>query len=192
VQVGDFIKFEKSTDTFTSPMSISNTGTAFKVQAKGANYIDFIDNGLAALDTSIVLGANYSFVVRVYANGPVKVGDTIEIKGSNFNLANHGKYLLVDVSPDYVEFINPYVAPETVLFVANSAAIYEYLIGFVHLRSSDILKIRFNAETEWTQLGRLGDKGLLIGSTCAYKIQAYNDGLSAVTVSVQYAKVESL
>jgi hypothetical protein len=164
---------------------------AFKVQAKGANYIDFIDNGIAALDTAIVLGANFSFAVRVYANGPTKINDTIEIKGSNFNLANHGKFLIVDVSPDYVEFINPYVAPETVLFVTNSAAIYEYLIGFVHLRSSDSLKVRFNAETEWVQINRLGDKGLFIGSTCAYKIQAYNDGLDSVTVSVQYAKVES-
>lgn len=192
VQVGDLVKFEKSTDAFTSPFSTANTGTAFKVQAKGANYIDFIDNGIAALDSSIVLGASFSFALRAYAPGPTKVGDTLEITGGTFNLANQGKFLIVDVSPDYIEIINAFVAPETILFTVNTAFVYEFLIGFIHLRSSDRIKIRFNAQTDWVVLDRLGAIAIMISSVCAYKIQAYNDGLGPVTISIQYAKVEGL
>jgi len=189
VQVGDWIKFEKNTDAFASPFSATNQGGTHQVQAKGANYIDFVDNGVAALDSAIVLGASFAFAVRVFSTGPVKAGDTIEIAGSGINPSNYGRFEIVDVSPDYIEIINPYSQAETVLYGTNSLTVYEYLIGFVHLRASGAIRIKSGDQVEWARLERLGGEALFLGSLNTFRLQANNDGLEDVVISIQYARV---
>lgn len=189
VQVGDWIKFEKNTDTFASPFSATNQGAAYQIQAKGANYIDFVDNGSAALDTGITLGANFAFALRAFSAGPVKTGDTIEIAGAGVNASNLGRFQIVDVSPEYIEIVNPFSQAETLLYGTNSLTVYEYLIGFVHLRASGAIRIKSGDQAEWARFERIGGEALFIGSLNTFRLQASNDGLEDIVVSIQYARV---
>lgn len=189
VQVGDILKIEKTTDTFTSPFSEINQGKYFVVQSKGTNYIDVLDEGLMSLDTSVVLGANFEFAIRVFSQGPVKIGDTISIEG-NMNPSNKGKYQIVDLSYDYIEIVNPFGVQETITYGTNEINIYDYLIGFIHLRASGPIKIKFGNQDEWFKIEKLQTEALFIGSVETYKVQAYNDSQDSVSVSVQHASVQ--
>lgn len=190
VAIGDTIKFEKTTGAFTSPFNASNQGKAYAVQAKGANYIDFVDNGTAALDTAITMGADFAFALRVFSPGPVKIGDTLTVSGSGINPSNQGKFEIVDLSSDYVEIVNPFSEPETFLIGSNALTIYDYLIGLLHLRASGPVRVKYDNQVEWMLLDRLGAEVLLLASTCAYRIQANNnDPSQEIEISVQHARV---
>ena len=189
VQVGDLLRFEKNTDSFTSPFSPTNLGKTFQVQAKGATYIDFVDNGEASQDANVTLGASFGFALRVMSTGPTKIGDTLELSGPTLNLSNAGKYTIVDVSSDYIEVVNPYGVNETVTYSSNSMNVYDYLIGFVHLRATGKFKMRFGGQAEWATVDRLGNEALFIASVSTYKIEAKNDGSDTITISVQHAMV---
>jgi hypothetical protein len=189
VQVNDLLRFEKTTDSFTSPFSSTNQGKTYRIQAKGADYIDFVDNGEVSLDSNIVLGANFAFALRVISPSPVKINDIIEIEGAGINPSNIGKFTVTDVSSDYIEIINPLGYPETVLYGTNSLIVYEHLIGFLHLRSNGRIHLKFGNQTEWVAIEKLGTEAIFLGSICTHKIQAKNDNLDPVTISLQYASV---
>jgi hypothetical protein len=189
VQVGDILKIEKTTDSFTSPFTQNNQGKSFVVQAKGTNYIEVLDEGAMSLDTNIVLGANFEFAFRVFSQGPVKIGDTISIDG-NINPANKGKFQIVDLSYDYVEIVNPFAITETIVYGTNKINIYDYLIGFIHLRASGPIKAKFDDQAEWVKVEKLQTEALLIASIEAYKVRAFNDSQESVTISVQHASIQ--
>lgn len=189
VQPNDFLRIEKTDDAFTSPFSTTNQGKELLVQAVGSDYIDFIDNGNSSLDAGIALGADYGKALKVVSQGPVKKGDTIQIAGSGVNPSNHGAFEVVDVSDDYIEFNNPLAVEQTVVIGSNSFVVYEYLIGFLHLRSSGAIEVKFGEQTEWVSIENLGSETLFIGSVSTHKIQAKNSGLKTITASVQYAMV---
>jgi hypothetical protein len=190
VQSGDTLKIEKTTDAFTSPFSGTNQGKTFTVQAKGSNYVDVIDNGLAALDTAILLGASFEFAIRVFSAGSVKVGDTVTLSGTGINPSNQGKFEIVDLSYDYVEIVNPFGEPGTFLIGTNVFTIYDYLIGFLHLRASGPIQIKYDAQVEWASLDRIGPEVILLASPSAYQVIAYNPSSSQeVVISVQHAQV---
>lgn len=191
VQVGDLLRFEPNTDDLTSPFSETNVGKTYQIQSKGSNYLDFIDNGQASLDSNITLGADFASVLRVLSTGPVKIGDTLEVSGTDINPSNHGKFTLTDVSSDYVEIISPFGAEQSVLWDSSDAlfTVYEYLIGWVLARGTGPFKIRFGAQQQWAQVDRIGDTALLLCSVSTYKIEAMNDSLDPVEISIQHAKV---
>lgn len=191
VQVNDFIKIEATNDDFTSPFSETNQGKEYLVQAKGVDYIDFVDNGSASLDTP-TLGADFATVLKVLSQGPVRIGDTVEIAGAGVNPSNTGKFEVMNISDDYIEFINPLGVEETVTLGTNTFVVYEYLIGFIHLTASAPIKVRFSEQTEWVQLDRLGAQVIFFGSVCTHKIQALNDGPNPVTMSIQSAMVPNV
>ncbi len=189
VSTGDTLKIEKTTDAFTSPFNTNNQGRTFTVQAKGANYIDVIDNGTASLDSAIVLGTDFAFALRVFSSSGVKIGDTVSISGS-INPSNQGKFTIVDVSPDYIEVVNPFAYEETFLYGSNNITVYDHLIGYLHLRATGPISVRYDAQTEWASKGRLGNEVLMLESPSSYKIQAKNDDpVSDVIISVQYGTV---
>lgn len=190
VQVNDLIRFEKTDDAFTSPFAEANQGKEYVVQAKGADYIDFVDNGNASVETigAPGLGADFAKALKVVSQSPVRKGDTLEVAGS-MNPSNQGKFEILDVSDDYIEFVNPTAVEETVLVGTDTFVVYEYLIGFLHLRSNGPIKVRFGEQSEWVQIDTLRDEGVFIGSTCTHRIQAMNDRSDPVVISVQTAMV---
>lgn len=190
VQPGDYIKFEKTSQSFTSPFSETNQGQTFLVQAKGTDYIDFVDNSQASIETSVILGTDSDFAVRVFTSGPVRIGDTLSVS-SSANLSNQGKFQITNVSPDYVEFVAPLGVEETLNYDSLSFVIYDYLIGFLHLRASDSVQLRFGSQTEWLNLSKLKNiQALFFGSVNSYLIEAKNDGNVPIEISVQTAKLD--
>lgn len=191
VLTNDILRMERTTDTFTSPFNPANLSVDLLVAAKGSGYIDVIDNGRLSLEANITLGADYATALRVMSQTPVKVGDTVDISGTAFHPGNAGKFLISQVSSDYIEILNPYSVAETITLSTSAFNVYEFLIGFVHLRCTigNKIKLRFDAQTEWLELRQLGDQPILLGSINCYKIQAYNDGQQDVEVSIQYARV---
>jgi hypothetical protein len=192
IQPNDILKIEKTTDAFTSPFSAEMQGRSFVVQSKGADYIDVIDNGeMVATSSNITLGADYEFALRVFSPGPVKIGDTIELSGAGLHPSNVGKFIINDLSYDYVEITNPFGVDETVLYGTNSITIYDRLIGFIHARSvnGNAFKIRFGDSSDWISVERIGPESVFFGSVKTFRVQASNDGPDAVTLTVNHATV---
>jgi hypothetical protein len=188
VATNDILRFAATTDSFTSPFAVANQGQNLLVQSKGANYIDFVDNGQLALDENITLGTDFAEALLVMSQGSVKVGDTIEISGAGIHPSNQGKFTVADVAPDYIEVTNGLGVEETVLYGTNSLVVYEYLIGFIHLRASGPFKMRFSDQEKWMQVDRLGSgEALFLGSVCTYKIEVFNDAAAPVSLSIQHA-----
>ena len=183
VQIGDTLKIEKTTVDFTSPFSTTNQGTELQVTSKGNGYIEVIDNGVMATE-SVTLGADFAEALKVFNQGPVKTLDTIFLAG--FNPSNNGKFAITGVSPDYIEFVNPYVIEETILL--QEAVIYNYIIGFLFMKSSGPVKVKFGGQTEWFSLNPLGTDAILCGSVSTHEVQAMNDGNMPIDVFVQTAR----
>ena len=188
VQVNDIVRFEKNDDAFTSPFTAANAGKNWLVQAKGASYIDIIDNGGIVVEVA-VLGVDFAKALKVISQNPVKVGDVLKITGTGINPSNVGDFELVDVTDNFVEFINPLSVAETVLIGSNSLVIYEFLIGFLNLRASGAFKIRFDEQVEWANVEMLGREAIYIASISAHKIEAMNTSVNPVSISIQHATV---
>lgn len=184
VQVGDILKFEKSTDTFTSVFSVINQN-AFKVVSTGSNYIDVMDNGAMSVET-FILGAQFDKQMRCFSVGPVQVGDTIEIMGTGQNIGNMGKYEVREISYDYVQIINPY-AVDLSFVNTNNVQIYDRLIGFICIRANSTLSVSINDAVPF-KIQRVGaNEALFIGSLSAFKIELSNEEQSEVSATVHYS-----
>lgn len=187
VQVGDILKFEKTTDFFVSNFGTINQ-SAFRVLSKGAGYIDVADDGVMSEESSINLGSDYDFQMRCFSNGPVKVNDIIDISGVTMNPNNCGKFRVLSVSYDYVEFANPYAVDLTFTNTSN-VQIYDRLMGFVFIRAIAPITVVINdgAPLKLERLG--GQEALFIGSVQAFKIELRNDDSMAVSATVHYSSV---
>jgi len=185
----DYLRFHKTDDYITSPFSAVNQGKEFLVQSKGADYIDIIDNGNITEEADITLGADFDKVLKVLSQGSVKVGDTIKISGSNVTSSNIGEYEIIDVSDDYIEYVNAFATEESVVYDSSEFVIYKYLIGFLNLRASGSLKMRLDSQQEWMSIGMIKNTAVFFGSINTYKIQIKNDSYETVTFSLQTMEV---
>jgi hypothetical protein len=185
VQVGDYLKTDTTNDIVSSTLPEANQGKEFYITSKGVDFIDFVDNG-AISEAVCVLGADFAGSLKVLSQGPVFKADILKLEGGNFNPSNYGKFEVLDVSDDYIEFANPAGVEETVLFTAGSMVVYEYLIGFVHIRATGPFKIKFDDQSVWTNIGLIGyDNAMFLGSVSTYKIQIKNDNAKTITYSIQ-------
>lgn len=187
VLVGDFVKLEGSTDTFTSVWNDANQNIFWQVQSKGTGYIDILDNGAFVLEAGIVLGADFDKQLRVISAGNVKVGDTVELIGG-INIGNKGKFQIINLSSDYVEFVNPFAIAET--FTVNSnVSIYDRLIGIVLIRSTGEFRLLTNGQSEGVKVAMFQSEALYLSSTEAHALQAVNEGTQPITIRIQHASV---
>lgn len=184
VQIGDIFKIEPTTVDFTSPFSPTNQTQEYQINSKGSDYVDVVDNGTMSVE-SVVLGADYAEALKIFSQGPVKAFDSIQL--ADFNPSNNGKFAITSVSPDYLEFVNPYGVAETLLL--ESAVIFNYLVGFLYLKSSGTVKLKFGGQTEWFEVGSLGREAIMVASVSTHEIQAMNDGNIPIEVFIQTAKV---
>lgn len=187
VQVGDILKFERTTDAFTSLFSPVNTGMYWLVQAKGPTHIDFLDNGAAALDAGVVLGADFAMQLRVMSPGAVRRGDTVELSGG-LNLGNKGKWAISDLADDYVEFVNPFAVDET-FTNTNNVAVYDRLIGFLFVRATGPFTLRINGDADGVKYRPICGEALFLGSVEAHTVEASNEGAETIRVTLQQASL---
>lgn len=182
-QVGDILKFFRSTDSFTSPFGPQNAGQSFVIQAVGSGYLDFLDNGSAGIDSNIT-GADTALAVM--SNGPVAVGDTVFIDGS-MNSSNKGEFKVNDVAPDFIELLNPYGIEET--FTGGTVKVYDHLIQFMHVMATAPIALSFDDAGEM-RLGRIGSQALFMGAVNAYQVDAINRSSEPVTVTIRHMAVD--
>lgn len=185
VQVGDFIKFERNTDSFTSAFNAANAGQTWKIQNVGTGYLDFLDNGQASLDTGITLGASFAQQFLVMSPGPVKIGDTLSL-GAGLNLGNQGAFQISAVSPGYVEFTNAYEVDQT-FTQSNNVFVYDRLTALVLMRAHGPFSVQVNDQTTGAPVAMLGQEAVYLASLAAYKITVSNNGQNPITVTVTYA-----
>lgn len=183
VQVNDFLKILSTDDIIDSPFT-PDMVKEYLVQSKGVDYIDFIDNSTLQ-PAQYTLGNDFAACIKVLTRGPVKKDDTLEISGASINPSNHGRFLIIDSSDDYVEIYNDLAVEESFLKGTNIIVAYEHLIGFVHIRSTAPFKIRFGEQQEWVAIEKCGPQTIFMGSVSTHKIQAFNDGLEPVSISIQ-------
>lgn len=188
VQVGDILKFEKNTDLFISLFATINQAS-FRVLAKGTGYIDVAEDGVMSEDQSIVLGSNYDIQMRCFSNGSVKVNDILEIMGTGQNPNNIGKFKVLNVSYDYVEFANPY-AVDLTFTNSNNVQVYDRLMGFIFIRAISPVTVIINDGAP-LKLEKLSSQGeaMFIGSVQAFKIELRNDETLATSATVHYSSV---
>jgi hypothetical protein len=188
VQVGDFLRLERSTDTFTSPFAVANQGVTFKVVGVTVSAIDVQDNGQMAPETGVVLGTGFAEAMKVLSPSPVKVGDTVVVDGI-VSLSNQGRYVVVQVSDTYVEFVAPQAYPETFTNGAALIKVYDGLIGFLNLKANGPLLLTIDGGQAFS-LGMLNEsESIFMGSVKSYLVQATNDSSSPVNVSFQYVSL---
>lgn len=185
VQIGDFIKFERTTDTFTSAFNAANAGKVWQIQNVGSGFIDFLDNGQASLDQAVVLGASFAQQFLVMTAGPVRIGDTVTL-GAGLNLGNQGSFLISDVSPGYLEFTNAYEVDQTFTQSAN-VNVYDRLTALVLMRAFGPFSVQVNDQVTAAPVTVIGQEALYLASLAAYKIVVSNIGQNPITVSIKYA-----
>jgi len=190
---GDKIFFEASDDTVTSPFSLANQNKTYTVQAKSATYIDFADEGMSVEEPSVVLGADFADVLKVFAADTpttARVGDTLKVVSSNFSADNQGSFPITKITDSYVEFVNPYGVSETATNTTNGIYIFDKLIGFVYIVSTGDVEIMTDGQTSGTKLQKLdANISLFFGSISASRIDIKNLSDVPVAVRSQYATV---
>jgi hypothetical protein len=187
VQVGDFVKFEKTNDTFTSLFSGANQGIMFRVVAKGTGFVDVLDNGGASIDPPTALGGDFATQMKVLSPGPVAIGDTLELVGININ--NVGKYQVVGLSNTYLDVVAP-LGVEEIFVGSQSVRVYDRLIGFLYVRANGPISLKIDDQTVPTRLARLNPHEVIfLGTVQAYKVEVVNDGVSPVAATVFHASV---
>ena len=189
---GDEIFFEKNYDTFVSPFVSGNAGRKFPVQATGPNFIDFIDEGTAIEQPSVVLGLTFAqdFLVMSFPLNSLRAGDEIKIKCPNFNSFNQGTFKITLVTPAFIEFNNPYAVLETQTNTAGSVFAYDDLIGFVYLVASGALTIFLDGSATGIPISTLDNNAAVFnGSISASRIDITNNSNNVIAVRSQCATV---
>jgi hypothetical protein len=183
VETGDILSFSATTDSFSSPFSAPNAGQKFIVQGVGPDYVDFVDNGAAALDFEI---QNAADAFEIISSGPVRRGDTLLLAGQ-LNGSNAGEFQITDVGSSYVEYINPFGVEEDFYKANNTVCVYDHAITFVHISSPVPVKISFDNLPSF-QLGGIGTQGpaLFVGSVRTWQIEAQNDGTQDAAVTIRH------
>jgi hypothetical protein len=186
VLVGDFLRIEKSNSNFLSAFSPVNQDT-FRVLSVGADYVDVLDNGVMTPEV-VTLGASFARQLFVMSAAGVQIGDTLEVsQSSGQNINNVGQYKVLDVSPDYVVFQNPYAV--SMVFANSGIKFYDRLIGFVYVRASGEVGLKINGGSV-VKLAPFGaNEATFIGSAEAYKVELVNEGTMPVSASVMTASL---
>lgn len=193
VLTGDKIFFERSDDNITSPFSPANQNKSYTVQAKSVTYIDFADEGASVEESSVILGAQFAKVLKVFAadtpNTP-RIGDTLKVISTAFSADNQGQFQIMQITDDYVEFVNPYGVLETATNTANGLYIFDKLIGFVYIVSTGDVEIVSDGQAVGTKLQKLdANISVFFGSISASRIDIKNLNDTPVAVRSQYAAV---
>ena len=191
---GDIVYLQESDSSFTSPLNPSSVGRSYVVLSKDANSVIVRDNGMISEEVNIVLGADFSSVIRFFSADGVQVGDKIRIaKNSAFNSENKVKdFQVIDVTDRDIIFYNPQVIPETkVAGVASPFLFYSRLINFVCIEADSTIYLDFDSSgNEFPVINGNSGSALFSATTNLISIAATNKNPGPITVSVQSCTIE--
>jgi len=187
---GDIVYLQASDNSFTSPLNASSPLASYTVLSSTVNSITVRDiNNYLVEETSIVLGADYDSVIRVFSATGVLIGDRVSFnQASSFSIDNKtGTYQVVDVTDRDLVVINPNAIPETVVSgVAAPFSIYNYLIKFAAIEANTDFSLTINGGTAIKVTQIQPYLAIFAGSTEAYSLSVTNNSATeALTLSFQ-------
>lgn len=174
MQVGDGVTLGAGFNTFNQGdftiVNLSVSGT----------YIEFVN--------PIGTGETVLAQVDVYSNGPVQVGDVIDISNGAFSYPNQGQFKITRVTDTLVEFSNPNAVPETVTGVTSGFVVYPVAAKWMLMAVDHRIKIAFNGEATFgTEVeppvdGDINNNpGLLLKRGKIFQLDITNPGLSVAS-----------
>lgn len=161
--------------TLGSAFGTFNQGD-FIVTGKGSNYIQFIN--------PIATNEEATGQVDIYSNGPVQIGDMLDITSPVFAFPNQGQYKISRVTDTFVEFSNPCAIGQTVTGVTTGLNIYPDAANWILMAIDNRVIVNFNGDTgtgvEVTPpvVGDLyQNPGLLLKRGKIFELTVFNPGL---------------
>lgn len=131
IQVGDGVTVGAGFSTF-------NQGD-FVIVNKGSNFVEYT-NAIGVAET-------VTAQVDVYSNGPVQVGDIIDISNPAFSFPNQGQFQIVRVTDTFIQFTNSAVVPETVTGVSIGLSVYPTADKWMLLAVDNRVVCQFNGDS---------------------------------------------
>jgi hypothetical protein len=161
----------------------------FTIVKVGADYFEVI-NAIAQPETVVAQ-------VEIYSNGPVQIGDTLDLSSAGFSSPNQGKFKIKRVTDKWVQFANSYAIDQTgVTGVASTdLVIYPELHTWMLLAVDRRVFVRVNGDTgNGTEVeppleGDLVNyPGLYIKRGKVYRLELVNPSLAPATGTVFLAQ----
>lgn len=179
VQNGDTVRFEQGV------MPQFTTVQEFKIVNKGANFVEFADNGQLTEDNSYSIDSSDD-LIRILRNDSVSVNDTLRLRSPS-SYVNKGDFAVVSVSDDYIEFFNPYGIEESFNHSVENE-IFEYLFGLVMVSATDSVRITFGNDESFAITKMPQGDAIFVGTVECTKIRLTNGGYERTLITVVKGK----
>lgn len=151
VQVGDIVRIGGvTTGDPAGPFSLNNEGY-WVVLGIGASSLTCRRLPAAAFLASaetVVLGAGFASVLKVYSSTGVQIGDKLEVR-AGFSVVTHRTYVVSQVTDSFVEFVSTVPLPleDSVVVGVSGLVFYTSSKRVCYLESDQELVIRPNGLT---------------------------------------------
>jgi hypothetical protein len=172
IQIGDGVTLDVGFNTF-------NQGD-FVIVNKGSNFVEFVNP----------IGVNETVTAHaeIYSNGPVQVGDVLDISNSIFSYPNQGQFKITRVTDTFVQFSNPQLVPETVTGITSGLVIYPTASKWMLLAIDHRVQVSFNGSSSFTSEveppvdGDIANNpGLLLKRGKIFQLDITNPGLAVAS-----------
>lgn len=169
VQAGDIITLGTTFNTY-------NQGD-FTIWAVGSNYVQ-IKNALGISEMQTAQ-------VQIYSNGPLQMGDILDITNSGFASCNRGAFGVTRVNPNFIQILNPNAISQTVASVSSGIEAYPFAYKWCALAVDQRVIVGLNGaspsviEVEPPFEGDLDNSpGIFMKRGKVFEIQITNPGLT--------------
>lgn len=161
-------------------------GTGFNTFNQGDFTITNVSVSGTYVEFTNAIGVGETVLAQadIYSNGPVQVGDVLDISNPAFSFPNQGQFVLTRVTDTFVEFSNQNLVPESVTGVTSGFVIYPVAAQWMLLAVDQQITVAFNAEgtngcvVQPPVAGDLAcNPGLLLKRGKIYQLDITNPGL---------------
>ncbi len=171
MSIGDWVTIEEPFNQFNQgDFAIVNINVA-------GNYIEFVNP----------IGTNETVVgqVDIYSNGPVQVGDILDISNPIFSFPNQGQFKITRVTDTFIQFCNQKAVPETITGITTGFVIYPVASKWMLMAVDHKIVVAFNGDTGTgceieppVDCNIHETPGLLIKRGKVYQLKITNPGLT--------------
>lgn len=154
------------------------SGEVFQIRNVTTTSVSFRDNGALPEVASYTLATQPLNVFRIFSQEGVKEGDFLRFTPSATLAPDNSGYAfrITKVIDNEIQFMNPYLYPETTILGANSFVIFDRLISFVAIDAYGEIELKFDDSVDNIKLAKYkNDKAFFAGTISATKITAINN-----------------
>lgn len=188
VQIGDDLYIARNEpDAFVNPFGTYAAGNTFTVIDKDSTSIVIRDDSGRMMEQTVLLGADYGKVLRIFSSDGVKKSDRIKFSESA-NVSTTNKNLvfkIITVTDNEITYYNPNFIPETAVPGLNALEIFDRVINFISIESTGPARIILGSDTI-INLSQFADKNsLFVGTVETGKLSIYNPDTTDLVIKAQ-------